>query len=115
MIKKLILAAGVTAPLAFTGVGFAATTPSDYAQDVQAGQNQIHEDADAKSHANEVKEGEIVEGQVDDGDVEVNETVGEQENGAGDSQHGGSSHEGASESSGSSNGGHSPNGGGGNE
>jgi hypothetical protein len=91
-IKKIILTAGAVTPLAFAGVVHAATIPSDYAQDVTAGHNQISSDQSVKTQANEVKDGEHVEGQVDDGQVEVNETVGSQENEMEDSEGGEASH-----------------------
>ena len=102
-IKKILLIAGIAAPLAFAGVAYAVTVPSDFAQDVTAGQNQLNGDQSAKTQANEVKDGENVEGQVDDGQVQVDETVGQQEGNMGDNEGGEAAHgeanSGSSESS----------------
>lgn len=91
--KKLLLTLGVVAPLALAGVAYAeTTTPSDYAQDVTAGQSQLTSDQNAKTQANEVKDGENVEGQVDDGQVGVDEKVGQQEGEMGDNESGETTH-----------------------
>lgn len=96
--KKLLLIAGVAAPLALSGAVYAATVPSDFAKDVNAGQSQLSSDQNAKTQANEVKDGESVEAQVDDGQVQVDETVGQQENNMDDNQSGEASHSEASTS-----------------
>lgn len=86
--KKLLLIIGTAAPLALAGVAYAATVPSDYAQDVTAGQSQLSTDPTAKAQADGVKGGESVKGQIDDGQVEVDETVGDQESNMEDGQSG---------------------------
>ena len=87
-IRKSLVTLSIVAPLVFAGVAYAVTVPSDYAQDVKDGTNQVKNDTGAQSQANEVKGDESIEGQVDDGQVQVNETVGDQENNMNDSQQG---------------------------
>lgn len=86
--KKLLLIAGVAAPLALAGVAFAVTVPSDYVQDVTAGQTQLSTDQSAKTQADAVKGGESVDGQVDGAQEQVDETVSDQESNMGDTQSG---------------------------
>ena len=83
---KRLLLAGVVAPLAFMGVVYAATVPSDYAQDVTAGQNQLATDQTAKIQADAITAGENVQGQVDEAQVQVDETISDQESEMGDNQ-----------------------------
>jgi hypothetical protein len=94
-LRKTLLTVAVIAPLAVAGVAYASTTtvPSDYSQDVTAGQNQLNADTNAKTQANEAKGSEAVEGQIDDGQVQVDETVGDQESNMGDNQSGETSHD----------------------
>lgn len=91
--KRILLALGVIASLNFAGVVYAeATVPSDYNQDVTAGQNQLASDQNAQIQAKEVKDGENLEGQVDDGQVQVDEEVGQQEGEMGASVSGETTH-----------------------
>ncbi len=55
------------------------TTPSNYATDVQAGQNAVKNDPVVAAAAKEVKDSEKSEGDVDNEPAEVKETVEPQE------------------------------------
>ncbi len=48
---------------------------SDYANDINSGQNSLKTDSAGSTNANEVKSAENVEGDVDNGQVEVQEQV----------------------------------------
>jgi hypothetical protein len=86
--KKLFLLAGlVMLPLTTVSVAYAlpvnTTQPSDYSQDVTAGQKELANDQSAKNKANEVNNDENTLAEVDDVEETVNETVGSQEDNMG--------------------------------
>jgi hypothetical protein len=95
--KKLFLLAGfVVLPLATVSVAYAlpenTTQPSDYSQDVSAGQKELANDQSAKNKANEVNKDENTLAEVDDVEETVTETVGSQEDNMGQDVSGESVH-----------------------
>ena len=91
--RKLILTVGVIGALSLASTAYAvALTPSDYSQDVTAGQNELKNDPAAKNNAVGVNGNEDNQAQVDNGQVAVDETVGSQEASMGDSQAGETMH-----------------------
>lgn len=99
--KKLFILAGfVVLPLATVSVAYAlpenTTQPSDYSQDVTAGQKELANDQSAKNKANEVKNDENTLAEVDDVQESVNEIVGNQEDNMGQGVSGESIHGNAS-------------------
>lgn len=91
--KKLLLIAIIVLPLATTSAALAVTMqPSDYQQDVTAGQKELASDQVAKNQAGEVGTAEHADGQVDNGEATVEQTVGEQESNMGDKEGGESVH-----------------------
>lgn len=79
--------------LATAGTAYALSThPSDYSQDITAGQKELVNDQAAKNQAGKVNAAENTVGQVDDSEVGVDETVGQQEGDMGQDQAGESQH-----------------------
>lgn len=93
-LKRILFGLSAIAPLLFGSGVYAVTSPtpttasnpSDYAKDVQEGQNQLKTDADAKNAADQVNQDETDTAEINDSEVPVDETVGPQEDHIDDGQ-----------------------------
>lgn len=78
IIKKALIALCVSTPLVIGVIVYVAAMPTNFEQDIKAGNAQLSNDSVAYIQANKLKDNEKLEGRVDNIHVQVNQTISQQ-------------------------------------